>query len=231
VRGAFTGADEGRSGAFEDADGGTIFLDEIGELPLDLQPLLLRALESRTIRRVGGSQPRSIDVRVIAASHRDLRAAVNAKRFRADLLYRLHVVRVVVPPLRDREGDVALLAAHFWRLFRPGAAMPAELAAELAAQPWPGNVRELRNAVERSAIVGWSAPDEAELSHAQAKERAIRQWERLWIERLLAAHGQNLTHAARAAQMGRSHLRRLAQQYGLARPGAAAAGDGDDPEA
>jgi DNA-binding NtrC family response regulator len=231
VRGAFTGADEGRSGAFEDADGGTIFLDEIGELPLDLQPLLLRVLEGRTIRRVGGSQPRSIDVRVIAASHRDLRAAVNAKRFRADLLYRLHVVRVVVPPLRDREGDVALLAAHFWRLFRPGAAMPAELAAELAAQPWPGNVRELRNAVERSAIVGWSAPDEAELSHAQAKERAIRQWERLWIERLLAAHGQNLTHAARAAQMGRSHLRRLAQQYGLARPGAAAAGDGDDPEA
>jgi DNA-binding NtrC family response regulator len=237
VRGAFTGADVERTGAFEDAGGGTIFLDEIGELPLDLQPLLLRALENRTIRRVGTNHPRPIDVRVIAASHRDLRADVNRKRFRADLLYRLNVLRVEVPPLRDREGDLALLAAHFWRLFRPGEAVPAALVAELAAQPWPGNVRELRNAVERSAIVGWSAasPDEAELSHAQAKERAIRQWERLWIERLLAAHGQNLTRAARAAQMGRSHLRRLAQQYGLARPGAAAGpgdggGPGDDPD-
>ncbi|MDQ3337973.1 MAG: sigma 54-interacting transcriptional regulator [Myxococcota bacterium] len=218
VRGAFTGADVDRSGAFEDASGGTIFLDEIGELPLDLQPLLLRALENHTIRRVGSNQQRHVDVRVIAASNRDLRVEVNAKRFRADLLYRLNVVRVVVPPLRDREGDIAMLAEHFWRRFQPEQAVPPALLDELVIQAWPGNVRELRNAVERSAIVGTTnIPDIAGLSHAQAKDSAIRQWERSWVERLLAAHGQNVTHAARAAQMGRSHLRRLLQQYGIVR--------------
>jgi transcriptional regulator with GAF, ATPase, and Fis domain len=218
VRGAFTGADVDRTGAFEDANGGTIFLDEIGELPLDLQPLLLRALENHTIRRVGSNQQRPVDVRIIAASNRDLRVEVNAKRFRADLLYRLNVVRVVVPALRDREGDVAVLARHFWSKFQPEQAIPPALLDELVFQSWPGNVRELRNAVERSAIVGTThVPDVGGLSHAQAKESAIRQWEKAWVERLLVAHGQNVTHAARAAQMGRSHLRRLMQQYGIVR--------------
>jgi transcriptional regulator with GAF, ATPase, and Fis domain len=218
VRGAFTGADMDRSGAFEDANGGTIFLDEIGELPLDLQPLLLRVLENHTIRRVGTNQQRQVDVRVVAASNRDLRVEVNAKRFRADLLYRLNVVRAVVPPLRDREGDIAVLARHFWHRFQPDQPIPPALLDELVMQSWPGNVRELRNAVERSAIVGTThVPDIAGLSHAQAKESALRQWERAWVERLLAANGQNVTHAARAAQMGRSHLRRLIQQYGIVR--------------
>lgn len=221
VRGAFTGADSTRIGAFELASGGTLFLDEIGELPLRLQPLLLRALEKRTIRPVGTNTVREVDVHVIAASHRDLRVEVNAKRFRSDLYYRLNVVRVYVPPLRDRMGDIELLAKHFWRMYRPDAPMPDGLLDELVTQPWPGNVRELRNAIERSCIVGWQASEtEARLSHAQAKAQALHQWERLWVKRLLAEHGGNLTHAARAAQIGRSHLRRLAQQYQIARTSA-----------
>jgi DNA-binding NtrC family response regulator len=218
IRGAFTGADSTRIGAFELASGGTLFLDEIGELPLRLQPLLLRALEKRTIRPVGTNTYREVDVRVIAASHRDLRVEVNAKRFRSDLFYRLNVLRVHVPPLRDRAGDIELLAKHFWRVYRPRGRMPDGLLDELVSQPWPGNVRELRNAIERSCIVGWQASEaDARLSHAQAKAQALHEWERLWVTRLLAEHGGNLTHAARAARIGRSHLRRLAQQYQIAR--------------
>jgi two-component system response regulator GlrR len=217
VRGAFTGAEADRRGAFEEADGGTLFLDEIGELPLDLQPLLLRVLENQTIRRVGTNKQRSIDVRVIAASHRDLRVEVNAKRFRADLLYRLHVVRVLVPPLREREGDIGLLATHFWRAMYPGRPPPGSFLAELATHTWPGNVRELRNAVERHGVVGASAEaaDPSGLSHAQAKEQAMREWERHWATHLIAEHRGNLTHAAQAARMGRSHLRRIVQLHGL----------------
>src|SRR5690606_12375581 len=164
-RGAFTGADVQRIGAFESADGGTIFLDEIGELPISLQPLLLRVLESRTIRRVGASEHRPVDVRIVAASHRDLRTLVNDKRFRPDQYYRLNVLRIVVPPLRERRGDVELLAAEFWRTFRPDCAPPPGLLAHLAAQSWPGNVRELRNAVERAALIGWQ-PEHAPPSPA-----------------------------------------------------------------
>ena len=220
-RGAFTGAEATRIGAFESGDGGTIFLDEIGELPLALQPLLLRALENRTVRRVGSSAQRAIDVRVIAASHRDLRALVNDKRFRADLFYRLNVIRIDVPPLRERAGDVRMLAAHFWQLFRSDGAPPAALLDQLAVQSWPGNVRELRNAVERAALLGWArepvAPTDA-LTYQQAKERAVNAWERTWVEQLLHAHGGNLSRAARATKMGRSHLRELARQHDLDRP-------------
>jgi transcriptional regulator with GAF, ATPase, and Fis domain len=218
ARGAFSGADVDRDGAFVEADGGTVFLDVVGELPLDLQPLLLRAIEAKTVRRVGTNEQRAVDVRIIAASHRDLRVEVNAKRFRADLFYRLNVLHIVVPPLREREGDVELLAQHFWQQFRPGPeekSMPRPLLAELVAQSWPGNVRELRNAVERSAAVGWTPPPASELSYGQAKERAVEQFERVFVERLLAAHDHNLSKAARAAQMGRSHLRQLCQRYGL----------------
>jgi transcriptional regulator with GAF, ATPase, and Fis domain len=218
-RGAFTGADVQRIGAFESADGGTIFLDEIGELPIDLQPLLLRVLEARTIRRVGSTEQRAVDVRVVAASHRDLRTLVNDKRFRADLFYRLNVVRIAVPPLRERTGDIELLAAEFWRTFRPDTAPPPALLAHLAGQSWPGNVRELRNAVERAALLGWqperpSGPHEI-LTYQQAKERAVWDWERRWVERLLASHGGNLSRAARATKMGRSHLRELARRHGV----------------
>jgi transcriptional regulator with GAF, ATPase, and Fis domain len=230
-RGAFTGADTARTGAFETANGGTIFLDEVGELPLALQPLLLRAIENRTIRRVGSSEHHPIDVRVIAASHRDLRGLVNDKRFRADLYYRLHVVRIEVPALRDRAGDVELLAAHFWRTFRPGETPPPSLVEHLSAHSWPGNVRELRNAVERAALLGWTPtranPSDA-LTYQQGKERAVWEWERDWVDRLLADHGGNLSRAARAARMGRSHLRELARRHGVVTRRSATDVTGDD---
>jgi transcriptional regulator with GAF, ATPase, and Fis domain len=231
VRGAFTGADTARTGAFEAANGGTLLLDEVGELPVALQPVLLRALENRTIRPIGSSVHRPVDVRVIAATHRDLRVEVNRKRFRADLFYRLNVVRIVVPPLRDRAGDIPQLVRHFWRSFQPETEPSAELIAELASKSWPGNVRELRNAVERQVSVGAPerGPDDA-LSYGEAKERAVASWERAWVEQQLAAHRGNLSRTARAARMGRRHLRELARKYGLAPGGDDATGDpGDDP--
>jgi transcriptional regulator with GAF, ATPase, and Fis domain len=204
-----------RLGAFADAHGGTLLLDEVGDLPLDLQPLLRRVLEDGLVHPIGGDRARAVDVRVIAASHRDLRVEVNARRFRADLFYRLDVLRVAVPPLRERDGDVALLAAHFWQQARAGEAIPETLCAALAAQSWPGNVRELRNTVERTALVGWTPPRHVEPSYGQAKDAALRQWERGWVEQLLARHDHNLSRAARAAQMGRSNLRQLCQRHGL----------------
>jgi two-component system, NtrC family, response regulator GlrR len=219
ARGAFTGADADRIGAFESAQGGTIFLDEIGELALELQPLLLRALENRTIRRLGTNQQRDVDVRVIAASRRDLRFEVNQRRFRADLYYRLDVMRIVVPTLAEREGDVALLAHEFWRELRPDRELPEDMLAELVRQRWPGNVRELRNAVERLALIGWTEPSPPvrRAPYGQAKELASQVWERTWVKELLEEHGYNVSQAARAAQMARSHLRRLVDRYGLGR--------------
>ena len=156
VRGAFTGADRDREGAFEAADGGTLFLDEIGELPLELQPKLLRALEAREVRRVGQSKMKRIDVRVIAATNRDLEREVNRGRFREDLYYRLAKVSVRVPPLRDRVDDIPLLVRTFLaslgvrdtsRLFS------AAVVEEMQRHDWPGNVRELKNYIERSVVL------------------------------------------------------------------------------
>jgi transcriptional regulator with GAF, ATPase, and Fis domain len=235
VPGAFTGADTERIGAFESADGGTVFLDEIGELPLTLQPLLLRVLENRTIRRVGSNKQREVDVRVIAACRRDLRELVNAKRFRADLYYRLHVIRIAVPPLRERTGDVRLLAAHYWRMFRSDP-IPDAFVEQLSGRSWPGNVRELRNAVERASQLGWTpqrVPVVSEReSYGEAKARALAEWERSWVRELMNAHGGNLSAAARAGRMGRSHLREMARRHGVAtRSGVNApdlAGDSDE---
>jgi len=219
-RGSFTGAETVRTGAFESARGGTVFLDEIGELPIDLQQLLLRVLEARTVRRIGSNQQRAVDVRVISASHRDLRREVNQKRFRADLFYRLNVLRIPVPPLRERTGDIELLAGHFWRMFRNDTP-PEGLLRHLASHHWPGNVRELRNAVERAALLGWK-PDQPRTTtmpvlstYQEAKERAVWEWERRWVEQLLAANGHNLSRAARAAKMGRTNLRELARKHGI----------------
>jgi DNA-binding NtrC family response regulator len=168
-KGAFTGADTARAGRFEEADGGTLFLDEIGELPLDLQPKLLRALERREIRRVGGSRTIKIDVRVVAATNRDLAREINAGTFREDLYYRLAVVRLVVPPLRERLDDIPLLVEgllrHAWRVPADAAALVAGLGEStwqsLRSHAWPGNVRELRNAIDRAiALAGGHAPTE-----------------------------------------------------------------------
>jgi DNA-binding NtrC family response regulator len=157
-KGAFTGAVGAKPGLMEQAHGGTVFLDEIGHLPLDLQPKLLRALEGREIRRVGGQQSRKVDVRVIGATHVDLKAAVGRGEFREDLFYRLNVVALVLPPLRDRGDDVELLAQTFvTRLAQqyglPVPSIPVEALTALRAHPWPGNVRELRNVIERALVL------------------------------------------------------------------------------
>jgi DNA-binding NtrC family response regulator len=163
ARGAFTGATETRRGKFQEADGGTLFLDEIGEVPPALQPKMLRALENGEVERVGGRGPERVNVRVIAATNRDLEAEVRAGRFREDLYYRLLVVPIRVPALRDRHADIPVLAEHFLAAAcRRNRVRPKRLGAGalavLEAHPWPGNVRELRNAMERVAIL---APGEA----------------------------------------------------------------------
>jgi two-component system response regulator AtoC len=157
-RGAFTGADRAREGLFEEADGGTLFLDEIGELTLPLQVKLLRVLQERQIRRVGGTGERAVDVRVLAATARDLVDEVREGRFREDLFYRINVVQITVPPLRTRPEDVPPLAEHFMRLHArrlgveaPG--LPRDLVPVLAAYSWPGNVRELENVIERALVL------------------------------------------------------------------------------
>jgi two-component system, NtrC family, response regulator AtoC len=167
-KGAFTGADRAREGLVEEAEGGTLFLDEIGELPLSLQVKLLRVLQERTMRRVGGSLERPVDVRVVAATARDLAGEVRENRFREDLFFRINVVHIHVPPLRARTEDIPLLADHFLRRhaerlgMKPVAASPG-LLRSLARYPWPGNVRELENALERAMILSGGSPDEASL--------------------------------------------------------------------
>jgi DNA-binding NtrC family response regulator len=233
VKGAFTGAHTSRAGAFESAASGTVFLDEIGELPLDMQPKLLRALEERTIKRVGSVEPIRLDVRVVAATHRDLRREMDRGAFRADLFYRLNVVRLRVPSLRERREDIPLLAAHFYRQVAPDAGdVPAELVSALCAQDFPGNVRELRSTVERAVLLRdaavWEAlhepagkseagePErEVALPFRAAKDRAVARWERGYLEQLVAANKGNLSAAARAARMDRNHLRELLVKHGL----------------
>jgi len=229
-KGSFTGAITSRNGAFEAARGGTVFLDEIGELPLDMQPKLLRALEERLVKRIGGNEQIKLDIRILAATNRDLRVEINAGRFRSDVYYRLNTVRLRVPPLRERREDIAMLAAHFYRQLDPqGGEPPAELIVELARHDWPGNVRELRAAIERSVLLGdpavWAAIADAEagpsapvaqapiategMSFREAKERAVASWEREYVRSLVQAHANNLSKAARAVRMDRNHLREL----------------------
>ncbi|MBL8934722.1 MAG: sigma-54-dependent Fis family transcriptional regulator, partial [Archangium sp.] len=155
-KGAFTGAEKTHRGAFEEADGGTLFLDEIGELPLELQAKLLRALESGEIKRVGAARPMNVDVRIVAATNRDLLDEARKGRFREDLYYRLCVVPLNLPPLRNRKADVPALAQHFLKLFSPKGApvtMSQDALAKLANHNWPGNVRELRNVLHRALLM------------------------------------------------------------------------------
>lgn len=232
IKGAFTGAHADRAGAFEAANGGTIFLDEIGELPLDMQPKLLRALEERTIKPVGGTAPVKLNVRVVAATNRDLREEVNTGNFRADLYYRLNVVRLCIPPLRDRQDDVRLLVSHFYEQFCPDEPKPpATLVEALMRQSWPGNVRELRSAVERSVLLGdpnlgagkietieVATPSvepafDPSLSFRAAKEAIVANWERAYLTELVKSTGGNLSKAARTARMDRNHLRELLKRH------------------
>jgi DNA-binding NtrC family response regulator len=154
VKGAFTGATADRPGLFESASGGTLFLDEIGELPLELQPRLLRVLEARAVRPIGAAHEVEVDVRVVAATHRDLAAMVAAGRFREDLFHRLAIVTVTLPPLRARPEDITFLARRLLAARAPERRLSAAAEARLTAYAWPGNVRELRNVIERAVVLG-----------------------------------------------------------------------------
>jgi DNA-binding NtrC family response regulator len=230
VRGAFTGAERDRDGAFVQAHGGTIFIDEIGELELDVQPRLLRALEQRQVKPVGAAAYREVDVRVIAATNRDLGAEARAGRFRADLYHRLAVVRVTLPPLRDRAEDIPALVAHF--LDSKGVVVPPETMAVLAGHDWPGNVRELRNVIDRGLslmgedrtlkahLLGLGPVEpgatERDIGFLREKARLVDAWERDYLRRLLSRTAGNVSRAAREGGIDRVHLHRLLRKHGLA---------------
>ncbi|HEY8144338.1 MAG TPA: sigma 54-interacting transcriptional regulator [Kofleriaceae bacterium] len=233
VKGSFTGAITDRKGAFADAHGGTIFLDEIGEMALDLQPSLLRVLDKKAVRRVGSNQYEKIDVRVVAATNRDLRAEVAKKSFREDLYYRLAVIRLSVPPMRERGTDIPLLIEWFINKFSPG--RPLKISPEdmnrLRRHSWPGNVRELRNTIERACLLArgeYINLDDAlheeptpslgirtDLPFKEAKGQLVEMFEREYIEDLMRRHRMNLSAAAREAQIDRKHLRELIRKYDL----------------
>jgi DNA-binding NtrC family response regulator len=232
VKGAFTGAHSDRAGAFEQAHGGTVFLDEVGELPLELQPRLLRVLERRQVKRVGANAYRTVDMRVVAATHVDLEGAVKAGKFRKDLFHRLAVLRVTLPPLRERPEDIPLLVdTVLRRMDKPPSALSDQTRALLSQYPWPGNVRELRNVVEQVVNLGEEAlpemaPDpeerpfkvgapELELPFKEAKERLIEGFERDYLKSLLERCEGNVSRASREAGIDRFYLRKLLKKHGL----------------
>jgi two-component system response regulator GlrR len=224
-KGAFTGADTDRKGLVQMASGGTIFLDEIGELPVQLQVKLLGVLERRKVTQLGSTQPESVDVRVVAATHRDLAREVNRGGFRADLFHRLCVVRLMIPPLRERLDDIPQLVEKFLGDLRQreGSHIPTELSAvtlaHLLAQPWPGNVRELRNVIESTVLslggqsenAGQAAPE----TFADARDRFVRDYERRYLVNILEATNMNVSEAARRAGIERSNFYRLLRRHQL----------------
>jgi two-component system nitrogen regulation response regulator NtrX len=233
-KGAFTGAAQAYRGKFEQADGGTLLLDEIGDLALMAQAKLLRVLQDGRFQRLGGERVIEVSVRAVSATHRDLRALVKAERFREDLFYRLCVVPVRVPPLRERREDIAPLAAHFAAEFaRRNNRRPAEISDEvvraLEAHTWPGNVRELKNTVERMLILASSETlTSADLPYelragapsAQSPLRLRRDdAEREYLLAALNTHGWNVSAAARSLGMERTHLHKRIKALGLGRGG------------
>jgi two-component system response regulator GlrR len=234
ARGAFTGAVGARAGSFEAASGGTIFLDEIGELPLALQPKLLRVLESHTVKRLGESEHRPVDVRLLAATHRDLGLMVNSGAFREDLYFRVAVLPLTLPALRARPSDIPILYRHFLAGRQPREPLSER---DLCKLPWLGNVRELRNFVERvcafgagGTLGGTSAPsvrtdagappaDVSPVPFEQPFKEFREQWidrgEREYVRRLLDKHGRNVAAAAEAAGLDRTYVYRLIRKHDL----------------
>jgi DNA-binding NtrC family response regulator len=246
-RGAFTGATEHRRGHFQMASGGTLLLDEIGEMPLHLQSKLLRAIEEKKVTSVGADRPVDIDVRFIATTNKDLQAEAERGTFRRDLFYRLSVMPIRVPALRERPEDIPLLAEHFLeqasRRSKKSvrAIAPASLQA-LVRYPWPGNVRELDNVIERAVIVatgdtlvdierflaptGAHAPVDLSLPFRDAKARVVEAFERAYVAGLLDAHGGKLTAASKHADMDPKNFSDKMVRYGLRRSGPSDPGDG-----
>lgn len=217
-KGAFTGAEESRAGAFERAHGGTVFLDEIGELPLGLQTRLLRFLDRRQVRRVGASETRTVDVRVVAATNRNLELEVERGHFRLDLFHRIAVVYVQVPPLRERPGDLTRLAKHMVLMLGGDvSALTPEHLERIRQRRWPGNVRELRNHIERWIILGEAEasthpdvePARANLPFRQARAKAVADFTQIYVETMLARHNGNVSRAAEAAGVARRYFQRL----------------------
>jgi DNA-binding NtrC family response regulator len=238
-RGAFTGAVQGRRGLFEQADTGTLLIDEIGDLELPLQAKLLRAIERSEIRRIGGERWLRADVRILAATRRDLDREVQAGRFRDDLFHRLAVVRIELPPLRHRTGDIGRLALHLWReMGGDPLGLPRALLQRWEDYPWPGNVRELRNTIARQLAVGdlsnvqheyAAASSEVvppptassgtrdaidrfvnmDLSFPQARDRILEEFETRYVTRLLERHGGDVAKAAAASGIGRRYFQKL----------------------
>ncbi len=237
-KGAFTGAQSVRKGVFEQADGGTLFIDELGDLELSLQAKLLRAVERSEIRRVGGNAWIHVDVRVIAATRRDLDRQVQEGRFRDDLFYRLAIGRVELPPLRNRTGDVAFLAEVFWSDLGGALPVPADVLARIERHPWPGNVRELQNAIARYLTMGeiganvGAAPANAPAAATAptppppqgefleqlldrnlpliiGRQEVVLEYERRYVERVLAAHDGHVGRASDASGIGRRYFQRI----------------------
>jgi DNA-binding NtrC family response regulator len=239
-RGAFTGADRAKPGMFEVADRGTLFLDEVAELPLLLQSKLLRALQEREIRRVGGTKQIPVDVRLVSATNRDLAEAVAKREFRDDLFYRVNVIAIALPPLRERAGDVPLLAYRFLGRYgrnreRPLEGIDADALAVLDGYGWPGNVRELQNVIERACALadgpalrlrdlpdhvrgrgrpGPAAPG-TRLPLRQAREVWLRQFTLEYLTELLREHGGNISQAAKTAGVDRKTLHRLLSRFDI----------------
>jgi DNA-binding NtrC family response regulator len=239
-RGAFTGAERTKPGMFEVADRGTLLLDEVGELPLALQAKLLRALQEREIRRVGGTKLIPIDVRLVSATNRDLSEAVRKREFREELFYRVNVIPIALPPLRDRTGDVPVLAYHFLGRYgrnreQPLEGLDAEALALLEAYSWPGNIRELQNVIERACALadgptlgvrdlpdhvrGRGRPGPAvagkRLPLRQAREAWLRVFTQEYLTDLLRDHGGNISQAAKTAGVDRKTLHRLLTRFDI----------------
>jgi DNA-binding NtrC family response regulator len=231
-KGAFTGADRKHLGAFERAGTGTVFLDEIGELPIGLQAALLGALERRRFRRVGSQNEIPFGGRVVSATHRDLRSQINVNAFRLDLFYRLAVVTLKVPPLRERPEDISVLVDHFLREAGYSGSRNSLISDQamtaLSAQTWPGNVRELRNMIEALLAMGempltQEMPTLSEdpfsgvlgLTYKQARDSVLRSFETRYVPHVLERAGGNIAKAARDADMDRSHLMEMMRRLGL----------------